>query len=88
MKRTFYNIVKMERILIQRYDVDVKSKVKLEELMEDIDDWEQYLEPATNFYYEPKEVMGKLDIQTSICFDNDIEDEKSLTKNVLDFIKS
>jgi hypothetical protein len=78
----------MERILIQRYDVDVKSKVKLEELMEDIDDWEQYLEPATNFYYEPKEVMGKLDIQTSICFDNDIEDEKSLTKNVLDFIKS
>jgi hypothetical protein len=38
MKRTFYNIVKMERILIQRYDVDVKSKVKLEELMEDIDD--------------------------------------------------
>ena len=77
----------MERLIVQRYDVEVKSKKKLEELMDDINDWTVYLEPTDCFEYEPDKIMGKLDIETSPCFDDDIEDSKSILNNATEFLE-
>lgn len=86
MKKTVYHFVKMERLVVQKYNLEVAGDEDLQELMLDIDDGTYIGEPDDSFEYEPDEIMKKLDIEISGCYADDIENEKTLTKNALAFL--
>lgn len=87
MKKTVYSFVRMERIVVQRYDIEWKDEDEIQETLWDIEEWRYKYEPDHNFHYEPEEIMHKLWFDMSEVFEDDIEDEDKLTENLNEFLE-
>ena len=87
MKKTVYNIVRLEVIYIQKYNLEAKNKDEMEDKMIWISEWFGYQEPNDTFEFKDQIINWKLNFEISRMYDDDIEDWQKMFENVLEFIE-
>lgn len=86
-----YNFVRLERLYVQTRTVELDlDKFDWDINEAEVDMSEEYhmewYEVEDTFIYETKEIMWKLNVESSIWFFDDVDNEKILVENIKYFL--